>query len=319
MILNQQNEVPKAKTVKEEEQKSPEKTFEQPKNILTPRLVDDSPQMDIPMPMMDDLIMTDHIREEEPAIHFELSLENESNQEKGKVPGKNTSDETSINTVDKMFLQANQEALNSVSQSKPASSVLHKEDSNSESLSPFIKKDESSKETTPLKAASGGYLARPSNIYAESKVEVSTSKPSAEKPVLPPTVAAKEEEELLDLQMQLVERDDIPAADMPLAHQTQPPLTTAAEDPAMRDEAEEQKRRAAERLHKLRNLSFNVNAADPNNEFETVPAYIRRNMELYNSTSHIESFYSSYEVKTDQNNQTQISTINTFLDGKKPD
>ena len=87
----------------------------------------------------------------------------------------------------------------------------------------------------------------------------------------------------------------------------------------MLDEAEEQKRKAAERLHKLRNLSFNVNAADPNNEFETVPAYIRRNMELYNSSSHIENFYSNYEVKTDQNNQTQISTINTFLDGKKPD
>lgn len=87
----------------------------------------------------------------------------------------------------------------------------------------------------------------------------------------------------------------------------------------MGDEAEEQKRRAAERLHKLRNLSFNVNAADPNNEFETVPAYIRRNMELYNNNTQIENFYSSYEVKKDQNNQTQISTINTFLEGKKPD
>ena len=169
-----------------------------------------------------------------------------------------------------------------------------------------------------MSAASGGYLARPSNIYAESKAEVNTSKTSAEEPV-PTSYAADEEEELLDLQMQLVERDDIPAADMPLAHQAQPPLSTEVEDPALQDEAEEQKRRAAERLHKLRNLSFNVNAADPNNEFETVPAYIRRNMELYNSTSHVENFYSNYEVKTDANNKTQISTINTFLDGKKPD
>ena len=85
-------------------------------------------------------------------------------------------------------------------------------------------------------------------------------------------------------------------------------------------EADEQKRRAAERLQKLRNLSFNVNTADPNNEFETVPAYIRRNMELYNSSSNVvENFYSNYQVKTDENNNTQISTINTFLDGKKPD
>jgi cell division protein FtsZ len=179
---------------------------------------------------------------------------------------------------------------------------------------------DSTSSTSPVSAVSGGYLARPSNIYAETKTEATTSKSSAEEPV-PATKkpASVEQEELLDLQMQLVERDDIPAADMPMAHQAHQPLSTNVEDLAMQDEAEEQKRRAAERLHKLRNLSFNVNAADPNNEFETVPAYIRRNMELYNSNSHIESFYSSYEVKSDEKNQGHISTINTFLDGKKPD
>jgi cell division protein FtsZ len=70
----------------------------------------------------------------------------------------------------------------------------------------------------------------------------------------------------------------------------------------------------------LRNLSFNFNSADPNKEFENVPAYIRRNMELYGSSySTVENFYSHYEVKKDDNDQAQISTINTFLDGKKPD
>jgi len=124
--------------------------------------------------------------------------------------------------------------------------------------------------------------------------------------------------------MQIIERDDIPAANKPLAHQAHPdshrePLSTEVEDPALQDETEEQKRRAADRLHKLRNLSFNVNAADPNNEFETVPAYIRRNMELYSKGSGVENFYSNYEVKTDNNNQAQISSINQFLDGNKPD
>jgi cell division protein FtsZ len=95
--------------------------------------------------------------------------------------------------------------------------------------------------------------------------------------------------------------------------------TPSVEEPALQDEAEIQRQRAAERIQKLRNLSFNINAADPNNEFETVPAYIRRNLELYNTISHVENFYSNYEVKTDENNNTQISTINTFLDGKKPD
>ncbi len=86
------------------------------------------------------------------------------------------------------------------------------------------------------------------------------------------------------------------------------------------DETEDQRKRAAERLQKLRSLSFNMNAADPNNEFETVPAYIRRNMELFGNTlTSVENFYSKYTVGKDENDKTNISTLNTFLDGKKPD
>jgi cell division protein FtsZ len=169
--------------------------------------------------------------------------------------------------------------------------------------------------STPTSAASGGYLARPSNIYAESKPEVSTSKP-AEEPV--PTPGAKvEDPETFD--MQLVIRNDIPAAEVPKGDQTQNPTANPqVEAPALQDESGD-KKRAAERLQKLRNLSFNLNAADPNNEFETVPAYIRRNMELYNTVSSVENFYSNYTVNDDGKGTTQISTINTFLDGKKPD
>ncbi|HEU4471313.1 MAG TPA: cell division protein FtsZ [Flavisolibacter sp.] len=173
----------------------------------------------------------------------------------------------------------------------------------------------SKQNTSSTSAASGGYLARPSNIYAESKPEVSTSKP-AEEPV--PAPAAKvEDPETFD--MQLVIRNDIPAAEMPTNHQAQKPSNPQAEEPAPQDVAEDQKRRAAERLQKLRNLSFNINAADPNNEFESVPAYIRRNMELYNNPSTVENFYSNYQVKDDGSGNASISTINTFLDGKKPD
>lgn len=87
------------------------------------------------------------------------------------------------------------------------------------------------------------------------------------------------------------------------------------------DDVEEQKKRAAERIQKLRNLSFNMNnASDASGEFDAVPAYIRRNMELFGNTlTSVENFYSKYTVGKDENNQTQISTINTFLDGKKPD
>jgi len=186
-------------------------------------------------------------------------------------------------------------------------------------------KVQSTIKSSPSSAASGGYLARPSNIYAEEPRAERQSNPEHNTPVREPiqnTTApdpSKEEETSPD--MQLVFRDAEPAADEPGAYQTHTLSVpnSPVEEPAAQDDADDLKRRAAERINKLRNLSFNINAADPNNEFETVPAYIRRNLELYNTISNVENFYSNYEVKTDENNNTEISTINTFLDGKRPD
>jgi len=63
-----------------------------------------------------------------------------------------------------------------------------------------------------------------------------------------------------------------------------------------------------------------MNSADANTEYDNVPAYVRRNMELFGNTlTSVEQFYSKYTVKKDENDETQISSINTFLDGKKPD
>jgi cell division protein FtsZ len=190
--------------------------------------------------------------------------------------------------------------------------------------------------TSPASAASGGYLARPSNIYAEEpRTDRQSTPPAAEgfpkamqehntpvkESIQNTTVPNPSKEDENAPEMQLVFRDNSPAADEPGAHQTHSHSVpnSPAEDPAAQDDTDDPKRRAAERINKLRNLSFNINAADPNNEFETVPAYIRRNLELYNTISNVENFYSNYEVKTDENNNTEISTINTFLDGKRPD
>jgi cell division protein FtsZ len=180
--------------------------------------------------------------------------------------------------------------------------------------------------SSPASAASGGYLARPSNIYAEEPWNDKQSNPEhnsapTKEPTLNTSVANPSKEEETSPDMQLVFRDAEPTADEPGAHQTHSISVpnSPAEEPAAQDDTDDLKRRAAERINKLRNLSFNVNAADPNNEFETVPAYIRRNLELYNTISNVENFYSNYEVKTDENNNTEISTINTFLDGKRPD
>ena len=175
------------------------------------------------------------------------------------------------------------------------------------------KTEEASKSSS---LSSGGYLAKPVQIYAEempAKPESNTK----EEP-LPLQNSAQEDEPVIE--MQLVVKDSQKAAEEPVVQQTQPIMMSNVEEPALQDETEELRRRAAERIAKLRNLSFNINASDPNNEFETVPAYLRRNMDINNNRiADVESFYSNYTVKSDDNNQAEISTINTFLDGKKPD
>ena len=166
---------------------------------------------------------------------------------------------------------------------------------------------------------SGGYLAKPSNLYVdEQPQQQKESRTPVEEP-LPLNMPVQVDEPASE--MQLVVKDSVEAAGEPEQNvqQAQPIMMSNVEEQAMPDETDELKRKAMERIAKLRNLSFNINAADPNNEFESVPAYLRRNMELHNSIADVESFYSNYTVKSNQNNQAEISTINTFLDGKKPD
>ena len=191
-------------------------------------------------------------------------------------------------------------------------------------------------EPTPaMPIVSGGYLARPANIYADGStqeqvtpaVDIVTpvSQPVSiqfeqEAPTTQSMSAAPAAEEVSEMfEMKLVEKDEDPAPATPLLFELHRSVPAESIDLPEVDETIVQQRRAAERLQKLRNLSFNVNAADPNNEFETIPAYIRQNMEMYNSKTQIENFYSNYEVKDDPSKQGPISTLNSFLNGKKPD
>lgn len=185
---------------------------------------------------------------------------------------------------------------------------------NKTSTQPAVSAINKEASTTP---SSGVKLAKPAHIYVQQDEPKPESDPKDEPLPMQSIVKADEPEP----EMQLVVKTNHQAAEeaQQLVQQTQPIMMSNAEEPAPQDEAEELRRRAMERIAKLRNLSFNINAADPNNEFETVPAYLRRNMELKNSIADVESFYSNYTVKTDDNNKAEISTINTFLDGKKPD
>lgn len=88
---------------------------------------------------------------------------------------------------------------------------------------------------------------------------------------------------------------------------------------------EEQKRQLEERAERLRNLSFNVRSNEnvSADDIENVPAYMRKEMKLDNTITSADKFYSGYTVgmkqQSNEPNQASINTINTFLDGKKPD
>ncbi len=162
----------------------------------------------------------------------------------------------------------------------------------------------------------GSFLSKPARIYADlaPKTEEIVNPVQDTEIKKTPEVAKSEifPEEEVPMQLIMKEVQEVSAV-------KQPVVQNSIEHGE--DEAEDQRRRAAERIQKLRNLSFNMNTSDPGGaEFDNVPAYVRRNMELFGNTlTSVENFYSKYTVKKDENDETKISTINTFLDGKKPD
>jgi cell division protein FtsZ len=85
---------------------------------------------------------------------------------------------------------------------------------------------------------------------------------------------------------------------------------------------EEQKRLLEERAERLRRMSFDIKGKDKTEELEAVPAYVRQKIKLDNEVASSDNYYSAYSVGVNDkqtNKQASIQTINTFLDGKKPD
>ncbi len=169
-------------------------------------------------------------------------------------------------------------------------------------------------------------LSKPTNIYATAEAEEEVE-------------AALVEEELVEeAAVSLAQVNEIETSfrNVEMATEEEPTMQLVMRETSLEetnnrpqhssfdismDNSEEQRRKVAERIQKLRNLSFNINnGADPGTEFDAVPAYVRRNLDLFGNTmASVENYYSKYTVEQDENNQTQISTINSFLDGKKPD
>jgi cell division protein FtsZ len=156
-------------------------------------------------------------------------------------------------------------------------------------------------------------LSKPANIYAEQK---GTAQQPEEKPIMQKNKQQEQEEE----QQPTMSEMFLSEKEMETPMRETEPVISSVETGNEDDEAEIKRRKAHERIQKLRNLSFNMNTADPNSEFESVPAYIRRNMELFGNAIHsVENFYSKYTVNKDEKENTHISKFNTFLEGKKPD
>ncbi len=180
-------------------------------------------------------------------------------------------------------------------------------------------------------------LNKPVNIYAEAELEIEAEAEAEEVEAVVESVTevayditaevvVAADTENLETSFRSVEMEMEEEPTMQLVMREESSLTPqnrpqhSSFDISM-DNSEEQRRKVAERIQKLRNLSFNINnGSDPGVEFDAVPAYVRRNLDLFGNTmASVENYYSKYTVDQDENNQTQISTINSFLDGKKPD
>lgn len=132
------------------------------------------------------------------------------------------------------------------------------------------------------------------------------------KPAMRSIPNIQEEEE----QMEIIYKEE-PKAEVT----TQPNGIGASNAPEDLTEEEIKRKKAEERIQKLRNLSYNIQNNDPNSEFDAVPAYVRRNLEMLGGaeSSSAENYYSKYTVNKDDNDKTNISSLNAFLEGKKPD
>ena len=168
------------------------------------------------------------------------------------------------------------------------------------------------------------FLAKPSNIYAPpitpTEKEAKLPEEKASKAVELKVTNEEEEDQPQEFTLFVKEEKKstaIPETNDKTRATEQSTSTTSVE--AVADDTEMLRQRAMERIAKLRKLSFNQNGTDLSNEYEDVPAYMRRNLELDEPIANVETFYSNYTVKNDDKKQADINTINTFLDGKKPD
>ena len=152
-------------------------------------------------------------------------------------------------------------------------------------------------------------------------LELKDNKPEAVKESEP---VAKVEEQKEEDTLKLVIKNETPVVqEQPVATVKIGEHILSPDEVEEKRRFEEQKRALEERAERLRRMSFNIKNSESTDDVENVPAYVRKNVNLDNSVASADKFLSGYSVGTndqqDNNAQASIQTINTFLDGKKPD
>ncbi len=187
------------------------------------------------------------------------------------------------------------------------------------------------------------FLSKPVNIYAEAAKPQTTQQQEVQPPQQQPQTYVQQPVQTVQQPVKqeepVVQHVQQPKVNNPFIGENEedvqlelvikPNAGTPSVQPQMQNgdfgvesnEEMEKKARAQQRMAKLRNLSFNMNNTEVNNEFDNVPAYVRRNMELYGNSinSGAENYYSKITVNKEGGKEANLSTLNTFLDGKKPD
>lgn len=183
--------------------------------------------------------------------------------------------------------------------------------------------EEPTVEATPTIAA--GLMNKPTNIYSlqhavESKVEEKTENIFSTN-ATELAITYREEPIVEQAPAAVVDERVTSVAEPAPTFTSETPANFQFADNAVNDlsEEEEQRKRAIERIQKLRNFSYS-NTVDATTEFDNVPAYIRRKMELFgNALTTADHFYSKTTVEKNDNNEINLSSKNSFLDGVRPD
>ncbi|RYZ23494.1 MAG: cell division protein FtsZ, partial [Sphingobacteriales bacterium] len=151
---------------------------------------------------------------------------------------------------------------------------------------------------------------------AEQKTSFNLELPQTQ-PVnaMPETKPQPQEYKAPELEL-IIKNEEKPVAQEPAVKRGERYLT--AEELEEQRRFEEQKKALEDRADRLRRMSFNINGTEAS-EVENVPAYMRRQTNLDNTVNSNENFLSGYSVNDKDGKKGNISTINTFLDGKKPD